>query len=264
MKDGRLRFACLGWFGLSSIAFGSSFVACGSDSSSPLAASPDASSAEAAPPTNNSSSGKDAGTDAHADTPDAVADAGKDAAVVVHADVTTDFSTLANPNGAWTYGYSVGDPTAANAGPLVVFNAVSDAAPDIKSWYDPANSVLGAPAAWRNDSTATNNGIEPGEFAVHPGNAGEYAMVRWTAPAAGTYAVSVQFKAGDSGDTNGLLLHNGVALVTEDSTSTDTVHELDVTLTAGDHLDVAVGSEGDFHFDSTPIHFTIRSAGSDL
>ena len=56
----------------------------------------------------------------------------------------------------------------------------------------------------------------------------------------------------------------GVALVTEDSTSTDAAHELDVMLNAGEHLDVAVGSKGDFHNDSTPVHFTIRNAGSDL
>ncbi|AKV00150.1 hypothetical protein AKJ09_06813 [Labilithrix luteola] len=263
MKDGLQRFVRLGWFGLASMVLSSSFVACESDSTSPLQTSPDAASSEYPAPANNSSSAQDAASDAIADAADASADAGKDAFVAVHADVTTDFSTLANPNGAWTYGYSLGDPRAADAGPLVVFSAVSDAAPDTRSWYDPANSVLGAPAAWRNDSTATNNGVAPGEFSLHPGNAGEYAIVRWTAPAAGAYAVTLQFKAGDSGETNGLLLHNGVALVTEDSTSTDAVHELEVTLAAGDHLDAAVGSAGDFHFDNTPVQLTIRSAGSD-
>lgn len=256
MKDGRHRFVRLAWFGFTSSVLSSMFVGCESDPSSPAMTSPDAASIALADGATDSFSGQDAATDA-------IADAGKDAFVVVHADVTTDFSTIANPNGAWTYGYSLGDPTAADAGAIVVFGAVSNATPDIPAWYDPANVVLGAPGAWRNDSTATINGVVPGEFAMHPGNAGEYAIVRWTALAAGAYAVTLQFKAGDSGDTNGLLLHNGVALVTEDSTSTDAVHELEVTLAAGDHLDVAVGNKGDFRFDSTPVHLTIRSAGVD-
>ncbi len=260
MKDGRHRFVRLVWFAPASIVLSSMFVACeSSDSSSPSVTSPDAGSFASPDAATDSPPAQDATTDA---AQDAIADAGKDAFVAVHADVTKDFSTVANPNGAWTFGYSLGDPTA-DAGGIVVFSTVSNATPNIPSWYDPANVVLGAPSAWRNDSAATVSGIVPGEFAVHPGNAGEYAIVRWTAPAAGVYSVTLQFKTGDTGDTNGLLLHKGVALVTEGSTSTDAVHELDVTLAAGDHLDVAVGSKGDFLFDSTPVHFTIHSAGSD-
>ena len=255
ITDGPHRLVRLVSFALTSVMLSSLFVACEgeSNSSSTLAPSPDAARFE--PPT-GSSPGHDAATNP-------LADAGKDATVAVRADVTTDFATIANPNGAWTYGYALGDPTAADAGAIVVFSAVSNATPSVPAWYDPANSVLGAPAAWRNDSTATANGILPGEFAMHPGNAGEYAVARWTAPAAGAYTVTLRFKAGDSGDTNGLLLHNGVPLVTEDSTSTDAVHDLVVTLAAGDRVDVAVGSKGDFRFDSTPVHLTIRSADVD-
>lgn len=257
MKDGRPRFVRLACLGFTSIVLASMFIACESDPSSPfVATSPDAASFSADAAATDSSSVQDAATDA-------IRDAGKDAVVAVNADVAKDFSTIANPNGAWTYGYSLGDPTAADAGAIVVYSAVSNATPDIPAWYDPANVNLGAPAAWRNDSTVTNTNIAPGEFAMHPGNAGEYAIARWTAPAAGVYAVTLQLKAGDSGDTNGLLLHNGVALVTEDSTSTDAIHQLDVTLAAGDHLDVAVGSKGDFLYDSTPVHLTIRNAGAD-
>lgn len=69
------------------------------------------------------------------------------------------------------------------------------------------------------------------------------------------YAISIQLEAGDTGDTKGLLLHDGVAIVTEDSTSTDAVHDLDVTLATGDHLDAAVGAKGNFLFGSPPVHF---------
>lgn len=194
---------------------------------------------------------------------EAAADVAAEAAAPVHADVAADFSKTSNPNGAWTYGYSLGDPTAKDAGALVVFSDVATNPPEYPRWYDATNVVLDAPSVWRNDSNADRYGVASGEVAMHPGNAGEFAVIRWTAPVAGTYSVMVQFKTGDTGDTNGLLLHDGVALVTEDSTSTDAVHELDVTLAAGDHLDVAVGPKGSYLSDTTPVHFTIQSAVAD-
>ncbi len=254
MKNDRLRFALLVPFAITSALLASGFVACDSDSHSPVIPSLDAASIDAPVTVTDSSLEEDTAIE----TP---VDSGVDAIAPVSADIATDFSVSANPNGAWSYGYVPGDP-AVDAGALVLFSAVSNATPNIPAWYDPANSVLGAPAAWRNDSAVTNTSIAPGEFAVHPGNAGEYAVVRWTAPAAGVYSVALQFKTGDTGDTNGLLLHDGVVLVTDDSTSAETVHQLDVTLAAGSHLDVAVGGKGDFYFDSTPIHLTIRSASS--
>lgn len=235
--------------GFTSSALFSTIIACVDDPLSPSATLPDAGGSASPDAAKDSTTGRDASADA--------------AVVAVDADVSTDFSTLANPNGAWTYGYSRSDPTGGDAGAFVVYTAVSAATPDIAGWYDPANVNLGAPAAWRNTSAVINTSVAPGEFAMHPGMAGEYAIVRWTAPAAGSYAVTLQFKTGDTGDTNGFLVHNGVALVTEATTSTEAVHELEVALAAGDHLDVAVGSKGDFSYDSTPVHLTIRSAGSD-
>lgn len=255
MNHGSHRFRHVVSFALTSAVVSAAVFACDPDPDpgSPLTTGADAgrfdASSDPSPPQDAAS--------------EPVVDAGNDAspAPSVRADVTKDFATTANPNGAWTYGYSLGDPRAADAGALVVYSAVTNATPSIPAWYDPANSVLGAPAAWRNDSAGAVNGIQPGEFAMHPGNAGEYAVARWTAPSAGSYVVTVQFKAGDSGDTDGLLLHNGVALVTEVSTSTEAVHDLTVTLAAGDRLEAAVGPKGDFRFDSTPVRFSIRSAG---
>ena len=239
MKVLRHRFACLA--GLTSTLVAVALVACDDDPGINLGSGLDASTAD---------------LDATVNPPGQL-DSSQN--VVVNADIASDFALMANPNGAWTYGYVPRDPTSADAGAFVVFREVANVSTGEASWHDPTNSVLGAPAAWRNDTGATSNGVATGEFALHPGQAGEYAIARWTAPAAGTYAVSVQFKAGDTGDTNGLLLRNGVALVTEDTTSTDAVHDLDVTLAAGDHLDVAVGSKGNFDYDSTPVHLSIRS-----
>lgn len=239
MNGLRHRFACL--VGLTSVIVAAAVVACDDDPGIVVGNGLDASVSD---------------LDATVSPPGKV-DAM--APVVVNADVATDFALLANPNGAWTYGYLPRDPTSADAGTFVVFSEVANISSGEGSWRDPAITVLGAPAAWRNDKPATSNGVATGEFALHPGQAGEYAIARWTAPAAGTYAVSVQFKAGDIGDTNGLLVKNGVAIFTEETTSTDAVHELDVILAAGEFLDVAVGSKGNFDYDSTPVHVSIRS-----
>lgn len=188
---------------------------------------------------------------------DAAPDAAE-AAAPVAADLAKDFSRNSNPNGAWTFGYTLGSPEG-DAGALIPFSMEKEAS-DVYLWFDPTHVSLDAPSVFRNASTVTVNGIAPGEAGLHPGSAQEYAVARWTAPAAGKYAVKVQFKAGDTGDTNGLLLQNGVVLVNEASTSTDAIHEITVTLAAGDKLDIAVGNKGDFTFDSTPAIFAIKTA----
>lgn len=190
-----------------------------------------------------------------------VKDGGADANVVVVADLTRDFSKASNPNGAWTFGYSLGLP-GGDAGTLIAFSATSVIATNVTAWIDPSHQVLNDPCVYRNESGAVfADGVQDGEVALHPGNAGEYAIARWTAPSAGKYAVRVQFKEGDTGDTNGLVLHNRAVIVTEASTSTNAVHDLDLTLAAGDTVDVAVGAKGDFLDDSTPVVFTVRSSG---
>lgn len=176
----------------------------------------------------------------------------------VSADFATDFSNVANPSGAWTFGYTAGSPEG-DGGALVAFTTPKEST-GYHLWIDPTHVNLDAPSAFHNASNSTINGVAPGEAGLHPGSVAEYAVARWTAPRAGTYAVKVQFKEGDQGDTNGLLLHNGVVLVNEASTSTNAVHDLTVTLAAGDKLDVAVGNKGDFLYDSTPVIFSIRSS----
>jgi hypothetical protein len=219
-----------------------------------VAACDGAPSAPDAPSVIDTTPATDASVDARPD-----AEAEVDAAQVIVADLAGDFSTTSNPNGAWTFGYTPGVP-GAEAGTFVVFSTASEVAAGVTVWFDPTNAVLNAPGVGLNDSGATTNGVAPGEVALHPGQAGEYAIARWTAPAAGTYSVEVQFKEGDTGDTDGLLLHNDSVLVTEASTSTSSMHQLSVVMAAGDRLEVAVGNKGDFLFDSTPVIFTIRTS----
>lgn len=249
------RVTRIAWLGCALIGVVGAVVACQDTDSADALPNVDSGIAPVpTPPT-------DAAPSDSAVPPPPVEDASTDAdasQVVVVADLADDYSKTSNPNGAWTFGYTPGVP-GSDAGALVVFSTATDTT-GVTAWFDPTNAVLSAPTIFLNDTSAAINGAEPGEVALHPGQSGEYAVAQWTAPAAGTYAVEVQFKAGDTGDTNGLLLHNGAVLVNEDSTSTNTVHTLDVVLSAGDTLSVAVGYKGDFLFDTTPVIFTIRTS----
>lgn len=245
------RLVRLSFLGLAALGFVRGLAACEDDSSSasPVAGGTDAGfvpSPTSTPPGPVTDGGTEAAADAN---------------LVTVADLTSDFSKTANPNGAWTFGYSLGVP-GGDAGAFIAFSATSVIATNVTAWIDPTHQVLNDPCVYRNESGAVfADGVKDGEVALHPGNAGEYAIARWTAPSAGAYAVRVQFKEGDTGDTDGLVLHNGVVVATEASTSTNAVHELALTLAAGDRVDVAVGAKGDFLDDSTPVVFTVRAAG---
>lgn len=234
------------------LAGGTLVAACEDDASSPGAAPVASFDASADAPDGPVRPVEDARAPEDAGGPE-VADA-----AVISADLTLDFSNAANPNGAWTFGYTMGSPEG-DAGALIPFTTPKESA-GLHLWFDPTHVNLDAPSVYRNASNVAVNGVAPGEVALHPGSIQEYAIARWTAPVAGKVAVKVQFKEGDQGDTNGLLLHNGVVVVTEDSTSTNAVHDVQVTLAKGDTLDVAVGNKGDFDYDSTPAIFSIHSA----
>lgn len=234
------------------LAGGALVAACENDSSSPGAAPVASFDASTGAPDGAARPVEDARAPEDAAAPD-VADAAG-----VSADLALDFSNTANPNGAWTFGYTMGSPEG-DAGALIPFTTPKESA-GVHLWFDPTHVNLDAPSVYHNASNVEVNGVAPGEVALHPGSVQEYAIARWTAPFAGKVAVKVQFKEGDQGDTNGLLLHNGVVLVTEDSTSTNAVHDVQVTLAKGDTLDVAVGNKGDFNYDSTPVIFSIKTS----
>lgn len=252
----KARFARIASLGCAVFAVIGAVVAC-EDSTTPVAIAPDLDSGIGLAPSPDASALDGAVAPVSDASAEASADA--DASPVLVADLAADYSKTSNPSGAWTYGYVRGAP-GADAGELVVFSTATEGGSGVTAWLDPTNAVLNAPSIFLNDSSASINGVAPGEAALHPGQAGEYAIARWTAPAAGTYSVEVQFKEGDIGDTNGLLVHNGAVLVTEDSTATNALHTLSVVMSAGDTLDVAVGNKGDFLYDTTPVIFKIRTS----
>lgn len=244
------------------------FLACGGSSTDAPGTDPDSGisdagqSVDAAAPSDANTSHEastqdDTGVDVDAGVPDA--EAGVFDAGSVNASLASDFSATSNPNGAWSYGYSLGAP-GSDAATWIVYPTTQSQS-DVDCWYDANNVALGAPAACYNGSqSTTSTGVAPSEAALHPGQNGEYSIARWTAPAAGAYVVHVQFKAGDQGETDGMLVHNGAVLWSVAATSTNPTDDRTVTMAAGDTLDVAVGSDGSFLYDTTPTIFMIHSA----
>ena len=144
-------------------------------------------------------------------------------------------------------------------------------------------NVTRGPADWRVEGNivpnVTHNGTDapvpvadstwaPGQFALHPGLGGEYAVVRWTAPAAGDYALAAQFAGLARKPTTSDLhiLHNGTELfegfLNVRGHGNAAEYATTVAARAGDTLDVVVGTGGDSPFsDTTALALTIAPRG---
>jgi hypothetical protein len=180
------------------------------------------------------------------------------------ADVAADFSATSNPNGVWRYGWSstLGSPLILSTSPRL--------RDGVNTW--PGDLAAdGNPASYHNGTSGVllvggGARFEPGQFGMHPGPGGEYAVVRYTAPADGSAALAGAFSGqniGTSSDVHVLL--NGVSLF--DAFVTDngpgSVHQFTrmLMLNTGDTIDFAVGfgRNGTFFGDSTALAAVIGS-----
>ncbi len=108
----------------------------------------------------------------------------------------------------------------------------------------------------------------PRQLSFHPGPKGEYSVVRWTAPQAGTVSVRAVFSAIDQQTTTDVhLLHNGTAMFNEllrlDGRGPRAEYQGELPVAVGDHLDCVVGWGNGSHIcDSTGLEFRVTdSAG---
>jgi hypothetical protein len=130
----------------------------------------------------------------------------------VHSDVAADFSPTNNPNGVWQYGWSI---TLGSTFVLSTDPGVRDGADTWRGDLEP----FGNPAEYHNGTTdvivlGNTNPMAPGQFALHPGPGGEYAVVRYVAPETGDASIDAVFTGldifGTTTDVHVLL--NGNAL----------------------------------------------------
>jgi len=105
-------------------------------------------------------------------------------------DVAKDFSITSNPNGVWSYGYetSLGSSLQLYDEPMTeVFGA-----PGLQAWLSSQVQASLAPNVFYNSTASdiTYGGsarLAAHSVSFHPGPDGEYSVIRWTAPTAGTY-----------------------------------------------------------------------------
>jgi len=189
-------------------------------------------------------------------------------------DAFADYSTTSNPTtgGAWTYGYE-----SSLGGAFTPF-AWSGVVSTLNMWAQ-TSSVIN-PDVDKNttgvDYVPTSGPflgiIFPGTeyLHMHPGQSGQYSVLRWTASAAGTYGVVARFRslrnatAGASTDAH--MLHNGSQFAGGAITGYYSAGDLVTNNTqrfvaVGDTIDFVVGyGTGGYQSDSTGIAATISLA----
>src|SRR5271165_7375474 len=145
-------------------------------------------------------------------------------------DLSADFSLHANPNGVWQYGYSETNSLAPDQFQIDKqsdrVDMKCDSTGSIGFWHPAANHGPGPgyyPYVAYNTTKQSQVGckgwaVRPGEVAMEGSTTGQYSLVRFTAPVAGTYKISAQFAGIHYGlsTTDVHVLHNGTSLFDAD------------------------------------------------
>lgn len=181
-------------------------------------------------------------------------------------DAVENFSATQNPSGAWSYGYrAAGGPFTPYAARTNFFGAGAN------TWQASASACC--PMVTKNNTgsayaypNATSVSHHPAFLNLHPGPAGERSVVRWTAPAAGTYRVVGQFEGLDTGGTTSdvKVTHNSAVLFSGAVNGFGAAAPFTLTLkaAAGDAVEfsVGVGGNGTHSYDSTGLHAAVGPA----
>ena len=139
-------------------------------------------------------------------------------------DLSVDFSFQQKPKSVWQYGYSATnslDPREFRA------DEYADPSGDVGFWHPSVSSGPGPgwyPYVSYNRTKQSQFGsqkgwaVRPGEVAMEGSNTGQYSLVRFVAPKAGTYKITAQFEGVHFGlsSTDVHVLHNGKSLFDAD------------------------------------------------
>ncbi len=165
-------------------------------------------------------------------------------AAAVTYDPHLDYTTAANPNGVYSYGYET-----TLGGPLTLF---SD-----------GGAANGTPASWTSPAVDQYLGVYNLSSTIlqHPGNNGQYSILRITIATGGTYNVGGAFSNGDNATTDVHVLADGVSVFDGGVTSsTSAAFGFTQHFAAGSTLDFAVGNGGNNYYnDSTFLSALVTS-----
>lgn len=177
------------------------------------------------------------------------------------------FSPSANPNGTWSYGYKV-TPTS----PMQLFDNGSSTARGIAGMYGwNASTLASEPHVYFNRTASTigfaNTVTVPARsIQMHPGPNGVFAVVRWTAPTPGTYAIAGAFRGNDSqgGARTASIRRNGVEVFSGSVLGLGALLPFNTlnTFATGDTLDFLVDPSGPHQNDSTGLTLTISNVNA--
>lgn len=178
-----------------------------------------------------------------------------DPSTVVSMNLYDAFSATANPFGNWSLGCAESEDSAG----FVSYTGYGEY--DASVNYGESAGGEGA-RAYRNhtdsDWSCSSVTFPAMAVALHPGAAGEFSTIRWTAPVATTCAVDVVFSGQD--DTTAVATSFAGVLLTGGELSGwgDTVPVMGTfPLRAGDTVDFTVGMNGTYYFDSTGLEGTL-------
>jgi hypothetical protein len=176
-------------------------------------------------------------------------------------DAAHDFSVSGNPRGVWTYGYI--DPgVSPNSFTFKVFpfggthydNFSGKTFEGMYAWKLPLppNTPIGSDIGLLVVKNITNRRVESlaaGQLALHPGTRGYYAVVRWTAPANGSYSLKGQFigVGGNPTTTDVHISLQGRELLADNINDLQQPHRFSQTVSVknGDFVDFIVGQGSD-------------------
>ena len=181
-------------------------------------------------------------------------------------DAVSNFSSTANPNGAWSYGW-----TTSLGSTFIPYNTPTRRPyPGIDSWEGPeCPGDFLFPVMSFNHTGATYDyasGVsQPSNMLnLHPSCNGSLSVLRWTAPTSGLFNVDGLFQGIDTRNTSSdaHILHNSSSSVFTaniNGFSAQAPFSFNRYFAAGDTLDFAVGwgVNGNFNADSTGLAVTI-------
>lgn len=174
-------------------------------------------------------------------------------------DLAADFSIANNPAGQWSYGY-----TSTFGGEPTLYPTTSGPQAGLEAWDRGQSFPNNYPRVVRNNSAlplfwGTNVALLPGQVGSHPGPQGEFSVIRFLVPTTGTYHYSIQFFGQDNlTSTSTDILFPGSPSISQDinGTGVGTLRTGDVSLTAGQVIDLIVGSRGGNTGDTVAINAT--------
>lgn len=159
-----------------------------------------------------------------------------------------------NPSGVWTYGYS---------------STVGGSVTNFSDYFaDPAPQANGQLAGWVTTTVDPFLGIYKSpavaELLLHPGPAGQYALLRFTAPETAVFQFAGSFRGIDVATTDVHILTNSIAAFdgTISGQNDQEVFSDSVALVTGQTIDflVGFGSNGTYQQDATGLTLTLTSS----